>query len=181
MLRLLTAAVGVLAALLSAAAPAQNESALTLYSRGQYAGARQSITGPTQFLEFQARSVSVPAGETWELCTGNKFSGCRRVSQSSPAVVMTVRSARPAVTAAGPISVATAAAVTGQSVRGFASEYFVVPEQGGQRIETPAGAAPQRADEFCRARGWTSSAHAAVQTVAGRPFLADVLCVRTGS
>ncbi len=181
MVRSLTAGIAAVAALLPAPVVAQGDSGLTLHSRSRFSGTRLSINGPTQFLEFEARSVAVPAGEEWELCTGNKFTGCRRFSQSVPALVITVRSARPAMTAAGPISVATAAAVAGQSVRGVASEYFVVPESGGYRIEVPTGAASQRADEFCRTRGWSSSAHATVQSVAGRAYLADVLCVRTGS
>jgi hypothetical protein len=35
----------------------------------------------------------------------------------------------------------------------------------------------RRAGDFCRARGWRSSAHARLQTDAGGKYLADVLCV----
>jgi hypothetical protein len=38
----------------------------------------------------------------------------------------------------------------------------------------------RQATQFCRGRGWRSSAHERLQTVGGRVFLADVLCVNTG-
>jgi len=62
----------------------------------------------------------------------------------------------------------------------MASEYFVAPEQGGSRVEVQSGTAEtmtRKAVEFCRSRGWRSSAHARMQTVGESTVLADILCV----
>jgi hypothetical protein len=56
----------------------------------------------------------------------------------------------------------------------------VVPAQGGSRVEVSgagAEASSSAATEFCRAHGWRMSAYDRVQTISGRNFLADVLCV----
>jgi hypothetical protein len=44
-------------------------------------------------------------------------------------------------------------------------------------VGTAAGAASGAATEFCRVHGWRMSVYERVQTVSGRTFLADVLCV----
>jgi hypothetical protein len=120
------------------------------------------------------------SGQAWDLCSGNTFTGCKRFSHSIEAMVMTVRSARPvappipasASVAAGPVS------GSGASLRGFASEFFVMPDSGGRRIEVAAkvGALQQQATQFCRSHGWRSSVHEREQTIGGHSYLADVLC-----
>ena len=186
-MRKLIIGAALVAVALSAPASAQESGELVLYSKGHFKGVSRSLDGPSQYMEvFTVRSVQVPAGQEWDLCTGNKFSGCRRVSASDPTTAMTIRSVRPAGQAV--LAAATAAAVAAgvpvasvapQVLRGFASEYFVAPSEGGNRIEMPAGGgdAGSRADAFCRSHGWRSAAHEDVQAVAGRSFLADVLCV----
>jgi hypothetical protein len=166
----------------------QPEDQITVYSRGNFKGAQYRITGPTRGMEvpFTVRSVALPAGASWELCTGNKFSGCRQFSQSDPSTVVTVRSARPApsvIRVAPGTTAATAAGVPGQSLRGMASEFFVAPGEGGSRIAVRPGtaeAATRAAEEFCRAHGWRSSAYERLQTVGQSFYLADVLCSDTG-
>jgi hypothetical protein len=68
---------------------------------------------------------------------------------------------------------------TNPSMRGFASEFFPMPAQGGTRVEVTGGAGAEirAATEFCRARGWRLPAYQRVQAVSGRTLLADVLCV----
>ena len=97
----------------------------------------------------------------------------------------TVRSVRPVAppivetatissVGAGPI------AGSGPSLHGLATEFFVVPAQNGARVEVTdkaAGAASAAATEFCRQHGWRMSGYERVQTVSGRTFLADTLCV----
>src|SRR4051794_6810652 len=86
-----------LALLLAAPAAAQPTNELTLYSSGHFRGARYDVDAPTQHLQipYVVKSVSVPPGTDWELCTGNTFSHCKRFSQSVDSMAMTVRSARP--------------------------------------------------------------------------------------
>jgi hypothetical protein len=184
MVRLLISA-GALALLLATPAAAQPANELTLYSNGHFGGARYGVSAPTQNLRipYLVKSISVPPGTDWELCTGNTFSHCKRFSQSVDSMAMTVRSARPVGTS-GAIAalpgMAGAPAGPSPSLRGMASEYFVAPEVSGRRIEVQPGTpemAGRRADDFCRSIGWHSSAHAGLQPVGGTSFLVDVLCV----
>ena len=188
----LTVAAG-LAVLLGAQAEAQDQSAgeLTLYGHGHYSGPRMVLDGPARAMElpFTVKSVSVPEGTSWELCSGSTFTGCSRFSQSKPAMAMTVRSARPvgrAVAVPGGTINASGKferAGPSPSLRGMRSEYFVAPDKHGNRIEVKPGTADEaarRATEFCRSIGWGASAHADQQVAGSSAYLVDVLCVRTG-
>lgn len=173
--------------LLAGEAMAQDGS-LILYSKGHFEGARRAISGPAQYMSpFTVKSVAIPEGTSWELCSGNTFSGCKRFSKSDPATVLRVRSARPvgaSGVAAAPGAPGAAPAAPpppgGPSLRGMASEYFVAPEKDGRRIEvrpaTPEEMA-RRADDYCRSIGWRSAAHSALQPANGTAYLADLLCV----
>jgi hypothetical protein len=175
--------------LVAAQAEAQSSGELTLYGRGQYSGPRLILDGPARAmtLPFTVKSVQVPEGSGWELCSGNTFTGCRRFSTSVPGMAMTVRSARPVgqavavkggtITAQGKFEPAPPA----PSLRGMASEFFVAPQKSGRRIEVKPGTrdeALREAGEYCRSIGWGSSAYAGLQSSAGSAFLVDVLCVR---
>ena len=66
-----------------------------------------------------------------------------------------------------------------QALRGFASEFFVAPNQGGQRVGVPDNRPEnmrKAADQFCQAAGWRQSVHARVQQVGTVYYLVDVLC-----
>ena len=166
------------------AAMAQSSGEAALYSQGHFQGFRMPIYGPTRSMDaIVVKSIEVPSGTAWDLCSGNNFSGCTRFTQSKDAMVLTVRSVRPV---AAPIPEGTAipsssASETlkgsGSSLRGFSSEFFVMPADGGNRIEVgPGGALVQRATEVCRAHGWRVSPYQREQAVGGRNYLADVLC-----
>ena len=177
-----------LAALLPAQSRAQEQQAeLTLFARGHYKGANYSVAGASQSMRvpFTVKSVQIPEGAAWELCSGNTFSGCKEFTESDPSLVMTVRSVRPVAPRITTGGASVAAGVTGPNppLRGMASEYFVAPDDRGARIEVTPGtneAMSTRARDFCRARGWRFSAYARLQTVEGRTFLADVLCADVG-
>ena len=180
----------VLAALTPVASMAQPSPEMTLYGRGHYKGPRLVLDGPARGmnLPFTVKSVSIPAGTSWELCSGNTFTGCRRFSQSVDAMAMPVRSARPV----GKSVIVPGGTVTPQgtfepagpspSLRGMASEFFVAPDKGGKRIQLDSNSAEEasrRANDYCRSIGWGGSGHADVQVSGGLAYLADVLCVRT--
>jgi hypothetical protein len=100
-------------------------------------------------------------------------------------MVMTVRSVRPLAPVITTGSSAPPSATgPGQSLRGWASEYFVSPDVNGVRVQvqtaTGEGMA-ERAREFCRSRGWRASAYQRVQSVGPVSYLADVLCVDAGN
>ncbi len=187
MFRTLIAGAVALAALGSGPASAQGDSALSLFKRGSFKGAPTIVTGPRQAIDpaLTVRSVTIPPGTRWELCSGSTFSGCREYSESQPAMVMTVRSIRPlapVLTATG--SAPTGATAGGQSLRGWSSEYFVSPDVNGTRVQVPEGTGEGitvRAREFCRSLGWRSSAYQRLQTVGQVSYLADVLCVDNGN
>lgn len=161
-------------------ASAQTNGEAVIYSRALFKGAERSISGPSRAMgEFIAKSIKIPPNTAWELCTGNTFTGCKRFTHSLSSMVMTVRSARPvappipasASVSGGPIKGSNA------SLRGFASEFFVMPQERGNRIEVAGTAgAGERATEFCRTRGWRLAAYSREQTIDGRRYLADVLC-----
>ena len=96
MLRNLIAGVALIASLLPMPVAAQTGGELALFSKGQFKGARTAIAGPVQFSQpVVARSLTVPSGSAWELCSGKTYTGCRQFSASTAAMVMTIRSARP--------------------------------------------------------------------------------------
>jgi hypothetical protein len=190
MLRIWMAGVAAFAVLLPAQGYAQASGEMTLHAKGHFKGGQRVIAGPRQYIEppFVVKSVTVPPGTQWELCSGNTYSGCRQVSQSVSSMVMTVRSARPvagilpsdAAFPGQPLSPGQTLRGTGRSLRGLASEYFVSPDAGGNRVEVTPGTAEamtRQAGEFCRTRGWRTSAYERLQTVGGRFYLVDVLCV----
>lgn len=190
MMRLLIAGATML---LATSAVAQDQSGnaqpLTIFDKGHFKGARLQVYGPWQHItpEFTARSVQVPEGQSWELCSGNTFTGCKEFNQSVTAMVVTVRSARPVPSAivsgssgggVGTVSAATAD-VPDHSLKGLASEYFVAPRRAGTRITVQSGtgeAMRQAANDFCQSKGWRLSPYARLQKVGTVFYLADTLC-----
>lgn len=195
MKRILLIGAGLLA-LATGNASAQGEGVVTLFSSGHFKGASMTLTGPRLHITppFVARSVRIPEGESWEFCNGNTYTGCKELSHSVAAIVLDIRSARPAVpviVSGGPIigpstsgpSGAAAADVPDRSLRGLASEFFVAPRQGGSRVAVRPGTAEamrRSATAFCRSAGWQISAHARLQNAGGVYYLVDVLCTDSG-
>jgi hypothetical protein len=189
--RLMSGAVSILA-LLPAQASGQQADAdtITLYDRGNFKGRSITLEGPTRLSSpFNAKSIRFPEGKTWELCSGNTFTGCKEFTATDRGMVFNVRSARPvasiitSVPAGGPIAtVGTVGGGPWPSLRGLASEYFIAPDVGGNRILVATGKseeASRLAQDFCRGRGWRTSAHQRLQSIGGRAYLADVLCAES--
>jgi len=162
------------------------------FGKGHFQGPRLTIYGPWQHItpEFTAKSIQLPPGQSWELCSGNTFTGCKEFNQSVTAMVMTVRSARPVASAivsgpGGSTAGATQAAnLPDRSLKGLASEYFVAPRRGGSRIAVQPGTAEamrQAAVDFCRSKGWRTSPYARLQKAGTAYYLADVLCADSES
>lgn len=182
MMRIKTIAAGAALAVLGATtAFAQGGSEAQLFSRGHYKGFPSTFTGPTQNIgPLTVKSIQIPEGSTWELCSGLTFTGCKRFTRSDPSMVMSVRSVRPV---APPLSEGASSAAgvgvrgSGTSLRGMDAEFFVMPDANGVRVEVAPGARSlDAAQAFCRSKGWRTSSHERIQTVSGRTLLADVLC-----
>lgn len=176
------------AVVLPAGASAQRSGQLTFYSDIAFRGQSFTVTGPRENVRvpFSIRSAQVAPGESWEICTSTQYRGdCQTIAESVGNVALTVRSARPLRGSTLPAPIPNAPG-NAQSLRGMASEYFPQPSDGSGRVlSCPGGSgsascAAQTADAFCRSRGWTASAYERQETVAGRNYLTDVLCTRTG-
>lgn len=174
-----------LAAGVPASAAAQDAGEAILYSSTNFRGSAYRMSGPTRPIDpaFVAKSIRIPEGQSWEFCSGRTFTDCREFTSSDRSVVLSVRSARPVAPVLTEETVSASIAAGGQaSLRGFASEFFIVPGDGGNRIEVAEGTAEamtRAAVEFCRAKGWRGSPYARIQKVEGRHFLADVLCANS--
>jgi hypothetical protein len=174
---------GLAAVVFASSAGAQASGEMTIYSKGHFKGPSLGVGGPITHIDppYTAKSIQITPGTAWEVCSGNTFSGCKRIDKSVESGVFSVRSARPIApvisTAVGPGAAPGTVDLPNQSLRGFASQFFIAPNQGGQRVAVAdPGAVNRRADEFCLAAGWQQSSHARLQQVGSTYFLVDVLC-----
>jgi hypothetical protein len=187
-MRRLLAMAGAAAIAAGGAASAQTPGEMTIYSKGHFKGPSLGVGGPITHIDppFTAKSIQITPGSAWEICSGHTFTGCRRLDKSDEAMVFSVRSARPIApvitTRVGPgITQGPGGTVElpNQSLRGLASEFFVAPNQGGQRVGVPDNKpenARKAADQFCQAAGWRQSVHSRVQQAGAAYYLVDVLC-----
>ena len=139
-------------------------------------------------LAWPVNSIRVASGR-WELCERTRFRGqCRTVDRDTPMMGnilrgITVQSIRPVGSGGGwnPNPPA-----NDQVARGNFAEFHTQPAEGNYRVlacargSASASCAAQSADTWCRSIGWNGSAREHMETVAGRIYLADVLCVRSG-
>lgn len=139
-------------------------------------------------LAWSVRSIRVRSG-TWELCARTRFRApCFRVSADENdlrrvyPLLYAVQSMRP-VGYAPPVQPEPPA---GTSLRGMGAEFFPAPGRYNVRIlscvngNSTANCAARTADEFCRSAGWNGSKSESQESINGRVYLADVLCVRSG-
>ena len=182
-MRRLLAMAGAAAVLAGSAASAQSTGEMSIYSKGHFKGPSLGVGGPITHIDppFTAKSIQITPGTAWEVCSGNTFSGCKRIDKSVESGVFSVRSARPIApvisTAIGPGAAPGTVDLPNQSLRGFASQFFVAPNQGGQRVAVPKQQDMGRAaDQFCLAAGWRQAVHSRLQDVSGTFYLVDVLC-----
>jgi hypothetical protein len=185
MARVLGIVLASVALLAAGAASAQSSGEMTIYRNGHFKGPSLGLAGPLTHIDppFIAKSIQLTPGSAWEICSGNTFSGCKRIDKSIEAGVFSVRSARPIApvitTSIGPGGVPGSLDLPNQALRGFASQFFVAPNQGGRRVGVPDNkpeGVNRAADFFCLAAGWRQSVHARLQNVGGTYYLVDVLC-----
>lgn len=130
-------------------------------------------------ITWPVRSIRVNSG-AWQVCIGVNFTGtCRNVTGSQAIVaspLSQVRSISPIVERPTP-------SPGGASLRGMAAEFFPRPTgRDGRRVlacrnnNATMNCASQTAQQFCRGRGYNHMGNVAMETVAGRHYLADVLC-----
>ncbi len=142
---------------------------------------------PNLGLAWPVNSIRVASGR-WELCERTRYRGnCRTVDRDTPMLNnilrgLTIQSIRPA----GGGGWNPHPPANGQSARGSFAEFHTQPGTNGQRVlacssgSSTANCAARTADSWCRSIGWNGSAREHMETVSGRVYLADVLCVRSG-
>jgi hypothetical protein len=171
-------------------AAAQRAGELTLFSEIGFRGRSYVVTGarPNIFLFFTVRSARLARGEAWELCSSIGFRGsCNVIREDQGNVAWQVASVRPsrAVQLPAPVPPSPGPGPVGQSLRGMTAEFFPQPsDRGGRVLSCVSGAAAcatDAANRFCQSRGWNGSEYERQETVAGRVFLADVLCSQTAN
>lgn len=160
----------------------------TIYRDAAYRGPAVFIgeAKPNLGLAWPVNSIRVTQGR-WELCEKTRYRGtCRTVDRDTPMLGnilrgITVQSMRPAGGGSDPYPPA-----NDQSVRGNFAEFHTQPMSGRTRVlacasgSGTANCAARTADSWCRSIGWNGSAREHMETVNGRIYLADVLCVRSG-
>lgn len=163
----------------------------TIYRDAAYRGPAVFVgeAKPNLGLAWPVNSVRVASGR-WELCEKTRFRGtCRTVERDTPMLNnvlrgLTIQSIRPVGSGGGGWDPAPPA--NDQVARGNFAEFHTQPAQGNRRLlacqsgSVTANCAAQTADNYCRSIGWNGSAREHMETVAGRVYLADVLCVRSG-
>lgn len=140
-------------------------------------------------LAWPVNSIRVASGR-WELCQKTRYRGtCRIVERDTPMLNnilrgITIQSMRPVSGGGGGWNPMPPA--NDQVARGNFAEFHTQPSQGNYRVlactrgSATANCAAQTADSWCRSIGWNGSAREHMETVSGREYLADVLCVRSG-
>ena len=140
-------------------------------------------------LAWPVNSIRVASGR-WELCQKTRYRGtCRIVERDTPMLNnilrgITIQSMRPVSGGGGGWNPMPPA--NDQVARGNFAEFHTQPSQNQYRVlactrgSATANCAAQTADSWCRSIGWNGSAREHMETVSGREYLADVLCVRSG-
>lgn len=162
----------------------------TIYRDAGYRGPAVFIdeAKPNLGLAWPVNSVRVTNGQ-WQLCERTRYRGnCRTVDRDTPMLNnilrgLTIQSIRPVGGSGGwnPNPPA-----NDQVARGNFAEFHTQPSTGNYRVlactqgSATANCAARAADNWCRSIGWIGSAREHMETVGGRVYLADVLCVRSG-
>lgn len=161
----------------------------TIYRDAGYRGPAVFVgeAKPNLGLAWPVNSIRVASGR-WELCEKTRYRGnCRTFDRDTPMIGtilrgMTVQSMRPAGGDGGGWQ----PPANDQVARGNFAEFHTQPARGNYRIlacttgSATANCAARTADNWCRSIGWNGSAREHMETVYGRVYLADVLCVRSG-
>ena len=149
---------------------------------------------PDLGLTWPVRSVRVKKG-LWEICSRTNYRGrCVKVAADDPDIsgrtgfFDTVKSMRPlgGPQIQPPLPPQPPIPPAGTSLRGMSAEFFPAPGTNGYRMlscangGSTANCAAKTADTFCRNVGWNGSKTETQETISGRVYLADVLCVRSG-
>ncbi|MDX2209304.1 MAG: beta/gamma crystallin-related protein [Sphingopyxis sp.] len=165
----------------------------TIYRDVGYNGPAVAMrdSNPDMGLAWPVNAIRVQSG-VWQLCEQRNYRGrCRTYDRDTPMLGslrrgITVQSIRLLGGGGSGGGGYPGEMARDQTVRGNFAQFHTQPSMNGYRVEScPVGNATaacmkRNADAFCRATGWNGSGKAHQETVRGRVYLADVLCVRSG-
>jgi hypothetical protein len=165
--------------------PAQPEA--TFYRDLNYSGPAVYVNEakPSLQLNWPVNSIRIKSGR-WQLCERANFGGeCRTYDRDTAMLYRPYAGRR--VQSIRPIGWSPPGEPGGNpSLRGMAAQFYPAPAVNGYRAlacrygSASAACAKQAADRFCVSMNWRASARQSMETVAGRIYLADVLCSHTG-
>jgi hypothetical protein len=179
------------AALLVALAGAAPLPQLTLFADRFYRGDTQRFTADAPRLARPIAPQSLRIAGRWEVCTDDDYKGrCIEIDRDYAVEAglgdgFTVRSLRHVAPGEGAGKPSAGAVPGGTSLAGVASRYWPAPTYGAERILACPGGKPgfncahDTAEEMCRRAGYRIVRYWQLQTVAGRVYLADILCTRS--
>lgn len=165
------------------------EAEATIYRDLGYNGPAVAISSsnPNMGLAWPVNAIRVRSG-IWQLCEQTNYRGrCRMYNTDTPMLGsirrgVPVQSIRLLGGGGGTPGLEQA---NDQVTRGNFAEFHTQPANAGYRIlscqrgNATAACASRTADDYCRSIGWNGSAREHQETVNGRVYLADVLCVRS--
>jgi hypothetical protein len=169
------------------AAPPQ----IALYPDRFFRGPVQRFTSDQPRIDPPLEPQSVRISGRWEICPEADFKGdCIEVDRDYAVAAgldggFRLRSLRQLSAGAGAANPAAGVLPGGASLGGVASRYWPEPTYGNERVlACPAGksnlnCAHDTAENLCRRAGFRQVRYWQLQTIAGRSYLADVLCVRS--
>ncbi len=186
------------AAIIAAAAPPPEtapaaQAALTLFSDRFYRGETLVFRADEGDIRPAFAPRSVRSVGRWLVCSEPRFRGrCIEIAGDYPidtalGVNFNIRSLRAMVAGTGAGHPPPNVPPDGASLTGLSSRYFPAPAFGRERLlACPDGApgmgcAKDTAQDLCRRAGYREAKHFVLQAERGLYYLADVLCVRTGT
>ena len=164
----------------------------TIYRDMGYNGpaVAMSDSNPNMGLAWPVNAIRIRAG-VWQLCEQRNYRGrCRTYNVDTP-MLGSLRRGVPVQSirllgGGGGGGWNPGEPGNNQNLRGNFAQFYTQPSMNGYRVEScpggnaSASCAARNADAFCRSVGWNGSAREHQETVRGRVYLADVLCVRSG-
>lgn len=168
------------------------EAEATIYRDLGYNGPAVAISSsnPNMGLAWPVNAIRVRSG-IWQLCEQTNYRGrCRMYNTDTP-MLGSIRRGVPVQSirllggdgGGGNPGLERA---NDQVIRGNFAEFHTQPADNGYRVlscargSATASCAARTADDYCRSIGWNGSAREHQETVNGRVYLADTLCVRSG-
>lgn len=164
---------------------------ISLFPERFYRGAIQTFTADQPQIEPALEPQSVKIIGRWEICSDADFKGnCIEVDRDYAVAAgldggFKLRSLRQLVAGAGATRPAAGVMPGGPSLTGVASRYWPEPTYGNERVlacaagKSNLNCAHDTAEDLCRRAGFRQVRYWQLQTIAGRAYLADVLCVRS--